>query len=491
MRIAKHIVLFITYGIICATIGVVSLYISFLNARPDLQPWHEAELKHEFRAERAGEVPDLAAYTRLEERLFRELDEKVYARVGVGPGFRFNRYSHGSASDPASYPRNWNRTFEMTVSQPRGGALLLHGLSDSPYSMRRLAEILHRQGFWVVGLRLPGHGTAPSGLLHVTWKDFAAATRIAARHLNRQMGPNKPFYIAGYSNGAALAVEYSLAVLEGKDLPQADGLLLVSPAIGVSPVAALAKWQARLATFGELEKMAWSTIYPEYDPYKYNSFAVNAGDQIYQLTRTIAARIQRLDPGGGVKGFPKLLVLQSVADATITPGALIDGLFRRLAPEGHELVLFDINRHAEAEALLISDPETLTQSLLSNTELPFALTLVTNTDPESSHVHALHRPLFSENVVDETLAAAWPVGVYSLSHVALPFAPTDPIYGHQKRSGHSLEAHGVHLGRVELRGESGLLVFPTDQLTRLRFNPFFDYMKRRVIEFVSTQDSSG
>ena len=41
-------------------------------------------------------------------------------------------------------------------------ALLIHGLTDSPYSMRALAGSLHARGFEVTVLRLPGHGTLPS-----------------------------------------------------------------------------------------------------------------------------------------------------------------------------------------------------------------------------------------------------------------------------------------------------------------------------------------
>ena len=59
--------------------------------------------------------------------------------------------------------------------------LLLHGMSDAPYSLRALGEALHARGFHVLGLRLPGHGTAPSGLVTATWEDMAAAVALAAR----------------------------------------------------------------------------------------------------------------------------------------------------------------------------------------------------------------------------------------------------------------------------------------------------------------------
>ena len=69
-----------------------------------------------------------------------------------------------------SAPTNWNRTFELAPSggDATCGVLLLHGMSDSPYSLRAIAERIHREGGHVLGLRLPGHGTAPSGLLEFT-----------------------------------------------------------------------------------------------------------------------------------------------------------------------------------------------------------------------------------------------------------------------------------------------------------------------------------
>ena len=65
----------------------------------------------------------------------------------------------------------------------QGGVLLLHGLTDSPYSLRALALTLNAHGYRVLGLRLPGHGTAPSGLVTLKWQDMAAAARIAMAHL--------------------------------------------------------------------------------------------------------------------------------------------------------------------------------------------------------------------------------------------------------------------------------------------------------------------
>ena len=70
-----------------------------------------------------------------------------------------------------------HRTYELSGPEPVAVVLLLHGMSDSPYSLRHLGERLSASGMRVLGLRVPGHGTAPSGLVHVQWQDMAAAVK--------------------------------------------------------------------------------------------------------------------------------------------------------------------------------------------------------------------------------------------------------------------------------------------------------------------------
>ena len=301
--------------------------------------------------------------------------------------------------------------------------------------------------------------------------------------MRARLGPDRPLYLVGYSNGAALAVEYSLAVLEGEDAPSADGLVLLSPAIEAPGVAAYAIWQARFSRLSGLEKLGWTDIQPEFDPYKYNSCTVNAGDQIYQLTQQIARRMQRLSGPNGVAGFPRTLAFQSVVDATIKPSTLVDALFMKLAPGGHELVLFDVNRNTDAEPLLRTDPEILTDSLLGETRLPFTLTLVTNVRLDSDRVIAQTKPEGAISTTEEDIELAWSGRLFSLSHVAIPFPPDDPVYGSAPQAG-SDERH-IALGSIFIRGERNLLQIPDNYFLRLRYNPFFAYLSARVLLFLN------
>ena len=477
----KHLALFIVYGALCSSATLIIVYLHHLQSRPELSPWHAARLDNEFRAADATSVKTFDDYRRRENALIAELQAEVYDKVAVSDRGALNRYSAGSRSDPLSIQPNWNRSFEFDVDAPRGGAVLLHGASDSPYSMRAIGQLLHARGYFVIGLRLPGHGTAPSGMLDVKWEDWAAALRIAARHVESRIGPGRPLYLVGYSTGAALAVEYAAARLEGDKIPEVAGLVLLSPAIGVSPAAAFASVQARLARVPGYEKAAWTDILPEYDPYKYNSFTANVGDQVYRLTKRIDAQLESLGRDGPVNGMPRILAFQSVADATVSTPAVVDALFRRLAPEGHALVLFDINRRADIKPLF--DPVVLAVNmrLREDPTITFDLTGIVNEDTSSAKLVEVRRVGGSLTLTRRSTDLEWPPQVFSLSHTALPFAPDDPVYGSRPPT----TAQLIYLGRPEMLGERRLLVVSPTVLMRLRHNPFFSYIELRLDEFLA------
>ena len=138
-------------------------------------------------------------------------------------------------------------------------------------------------------------------------------------------------------------------------MPRPDALVLLSPAIAVAPAVAFAVWQARLASVPGLHKLAWNDILPEFDPYKYNSFATNAGALVHRGTRSVAQRVRERSGSDPGNDLPPILVLKSTVDATVSNTALVDRLLGRLAPDRHELVLFDINRSA-AEGPLRVEP---------------------------------------------------------------------------------------------------------------------------------------
>ncbi len=462
-----------------AIVGIV-FYVRFLKSGPELEPWHEVRLTEEFTAERAPGITSLAEYRQLEDHLFAELQTEILDRAEPTHHEAFNRFHAGSRSDPAVWPVNWNRTFELGPEQASGAVLLLHGLTDSPYSLRSVGEHLAGRGYLVVGLRLPGHGTAPSGLRTFEVEDMQAAVRLAMRDLRERMGEHRPIYLVGYSNGAALAVDYALAAIDDRMLTRPAGLVLISPAIAVSKLAIVGLVRTGLSSVPGFGRAAWQLIEMEIDPYKYSSFSLHAAGETHRLTTRVARGVRQRANGGAIGGFPPLLAFISTVDSTVRAEATVDALLEHLAPPGHELVLFDVNRLTAAGQLLVRDPGPLTQRLRTAPNRPYALTVITNASPDTPQVKELRAASGSDRFEERLLDAAWPRTVFSLSHVALPFPPDDPLYGDVpiENSTH------VQLGRLELRGENGVLTVPGWMLTRQRSNPFHAYLLERIDEFM-------
>jgi carboxylesterase len=90
-------------------------------------------------------------------------------------------------------------------SAPGGphGALVLHGFTGSPQSMRGLAEAFARAGFAVELPRLPGHGTTVDDMATTGWSDWTAATEAAYDDLASRC---ERVVVAGLSMGGSLTV---------------------------------------------------------------------------------------------------------------------------------------------------------------------------------------------------------------------------------------------------------------------------------------------
>lgn len=462
--------------------GALAITVIWVRSGPPLRVWHTEELTAEFSEKKAARVRSLADYLKLEDALFAQLETQVYAQTETGRANTLVRYSAGSAADPRRWKKNWNRSYELPVDTPKAGVLLLHGMSDSPYSLRALGAALNGRGLWVTGMRLPGHGTAPSGLVTVRWEDMAAAVQLAMVDLQSKVA-GAPVHIVGYSTGASLAVSFALDSLDGVVSPRPASLVLISPAIGITRLAGLAHWKVRFAALPGLARMAWTDINPEFDPFKYNSFTSNAAVQVHRLTHTLTSRLAAQAGSGRIEGFPPTLVFASAADATVLVDAVVDDLLDRLAPAGHELVLFDINRNSVASTVLVSDPAPLPARLLRDEALPFALGLITNENDESAALVRRAKGALSRRVTIEPLELEWPGDVISLSHVALPFPPDDPLYGRGPPGDDTL----VFLGQTGIRGERGLLRFSANWLLRLRHNPFYELLELRTLDWMAGQ----
>jgi hypothetical protein len=94
-RIARRLLGYLVVGTIGFIVGVVGLYIYWVRSGPELRIWHTAELTEEFSTDKRESVRTFAEYRKLEDRLFAQLDEAIYAHTETGPAFKLGRYSAG------------------------------------------------------------------------------------------------------------------------------------------------------------------------------------------------------------------------------------------------------------------------------------------------------------------------------------------------------------------------------------------------------------
>jgi hypothetical protein len=259
---------------IVATVLALILALRVLQSerQPDLEPWHTWAPNEPD----AGEIDELdwSAWLAREGALMKDLRAHLGEALDAADRVAANRYFDGSPLNSARFAHDWNRSYELLpAGDPVGAVVLLHGLSDSPYSLRHVAQAYVDHGYAAIGLRLPrawhrtrrAHARALAGLARGR---AAGHARSAPRGGTRQA----PWLSSAIPTAAPLALQYTLDAVSGAGLEVPARVVLVSPMIGLTRFAryaGIAGWPALLPRFS---KSAWLDIVPEFNPFKYNSF---------------------------------------------------------------------------------------------------------------------------------------------------------------------------------------------------------------------------
>jgi carboxylesterase len=110
----------------------------------------------------------------------------------------------------------------------RQGALVLHGFTGSPHSMRGLAEALAGAGFTVELPRLSGHGTTVEDMATTGWADWSATAEMAYQDLADRCDQ---LIVVGLSMGGTLTAWLAA------HHPEITGIAVVNPQIEPTPPA--------------------------------------------------------------------------------------------------------------------------------------------------------------------------------------------------------------------------------------------------------------
>ena len=277
-RLARRLAL----GAAMLVVALLVLRIWDSQRGPPLSPWHLV-VPEELGA-KALDAADWPGYLAAEDAAFATVRRKVTEALEPQDQIPANRYFAGSPLHPAHFAQDWNRSFVLEPGgdgrEARGAVVLLHGLTDAPFSLRHIGARYRDRGWAVIGLRLPGHGTVPAALTDVTWEDWQAATRLAMREARRRAGPGRPLHIVGFSNGGALAMKYALDAAEDPRPATGGAAGAHIPHGRYHRLRPLRRaWPRCPPISRRFAKTAWLGIVPEFIPFKYNSFPVNGARQ--------------------------------------------------------------------------------------------------------------------------------------------------------------------------------------------------------------------
>jgi alpha-beta hydrolase superfamily lysophospholipase len=274
-------------------------------------------------------------------------------------------------------------------------------------------------------------------------------------------------------------MKYSLDAIEDPALPRADRVVLLTPMIGITRFARFAGLAGLPAVLPPFANAAWLSNVPEFNPFKYNSFPVNAARQSSLVARRLQQQIASHASDGKMGELAPILTFQSVVDFTVSTRAIVNALYLNLPANGSELVLFDLNRNTKIGPLLRANTDTVLARLLPDPPRTFRTTIITNASPSRAEV--VERVTEASATTEQTraLGLMYPREVFSLSHLALTFPMNDSLYGLQPDLP---EEYGVNLGSMATRGERGTLIVSIDSLSRMSSNPFFPYLMERIEE---------
>ena len=323
------------------------------------------------------------------------------------------------AYDPPNAPKNGKKY--------QYGALLIHGLFDSPFSLKDVGAYLDSKGIISRAILLPGHGTVPNDLLHVSYHDWIQAVRYGVESL-REVAKN--VYLVGYSTGAALSIYHAMQDTE------IAGIIMLSPAIRLKTMVGfvvsshyLMKWVS-----GQTD---WIYQGSEIDYAKYKSIPFKPVHELGKLTDVIN-ELNEYHP----LTCP-VFVIVSWEDETISSQKAIHYFCKTTNPLSQMLLYSSIDQHH-------SDPRILTR-----------------------------KARFPE------------LNIEHLSHVGLPFTPHNTHYGQHgdyMRASH-IHASDTQYGAYNRLQEEIYYVLHQLSLMKnkrldLTYNPDFDYMAEKITDFM-------
>lgn len=333
--------------------------------------------------------------------------------------------------------------FELRQPNNDKVALLVHGLTDSPFTFHDLAQVYYQQGYSVRTILLPGHGTAPDALQTIDAKQWQQATDYA---IKRAVSDYETVVLGGYSTGAALLINYLTTHTVDEKI---KALMLFSPASEPhNKNGWLAKW-IDLIPFVD-----WIDEDADVDFAKYESFPWNAAAAADDAMAMIElASIKKLN-------FPNIPIFS---------------------------VLSDIDTTIDTQATLallntLHDKETRPKNALDTLVLYGDKKAIPNNFAED---YTVYNPQCASSNCEN---------IRGISHIAVVNSPNNPHYGSKgtyRNCGSYLDNQTLYQ-QCKTTDKPNLGERTADNLAqykpfqRLTYNPYFDELNQQIQQFLQS-----
>ncbi len=236
--------------------------------------------------------------------------------------------------EPSSLPFHF-----PPCGERRGGVLLVHGFSATPWEVRQTGAELAVAGWETLGVRLPGHGTSAADLAGRRLEEWQAEVESGYQLL----APAGPPVLLGVSTGALLVAELAAR-------KPAAGLIMLSPFLRLRH--RLAPWAGLLRHVRPYHDVEVPTVLR---PFYYRRRPLTAVHQLNRLLRRM--------PGVLPAVTAPALVINSEGDRTIDLKS-VPPLLRKLgsrertvvmlgSESPHVLTTMENPRRAEVMALIL------------------------------------------------------------------------------------------------------------------------------------------
>lgn len=228
---------------------------------------------------------------------------------------------------------DFGRPFILPARTRNAGVVMLHSYLSVPEEMRACASLFQKKGFWVYGMRLPGHGTCPESLAQTELEDWRLALDRGTAILNAVC---RRIFLVGFSIGGILALDFA------SYYHPLAGVVAICPPYELSGYSqrfmpATDIWNRLLTRWkGDRYNQEFMTFEPENSAINYHRNPVAGVNQVGELLKLVRDRLEFVTQ-------PALVV--GVDDDQVIGPESTRRIYEKIGSENKELLQFPISRH--------------------------------------------------------------------------------------------------------------------------------------------------